>query len=535
MLHEKQPNLEAHLKREQIAGNEFVTMRLDGSMIPWDQLREQVEGVDDEQFAEWQKLLTNKTMAVALGVVGEFVLLSIGDTVQAVENIGSGPSLADDPALAPLKRHAEKRVTSISYISKTLAESMSSPKRTIDGLIGSAEQVLQELEVAKGDGEQLLIELREFGQDILKFMPEPGALAAISYLTSRGYESYQYQFGTRPQADSSRPLSVLEHVGGSPLMLIASRTKSSIEDYDLTVSWLKRIAGKVEQIAKDKAEPDDWARYSELREKGLPLLARIDRANREHLLPALADGERALVMDAAAVSNQWIAAMPESPQPLPMLEVGVVANVSDAEKLRHGVKEYFGVLKEAITLFQEVNPEDSPDFQLPEPQVRELGEGGTLYYYPLPAEAGLDEQLTPNGAVTKSAAAVSLTPAFTERLLRTKPLAIDSSLDLKRSASMAVYMELSKLVDAVRPWVEYGGAIATGQIKLDEGEEAEFEGADDEQDQKQAAAMMMAGMVLPQIHQFLDVAAAMRSISSVTYHDDGLWVTHAELHLQDLE
>ena len=83
--------------------------------------------------------------------------------------------------------------------------------------------------------------------------------------------------------------------------------------------------------------------------------------------------------------------------------------------------------------------------------------------------------------------------------------------------------------------VHFGGAIATGQVKLDDEEEAEFEGEDVEQSQEQATAMMMAGIVLPQIHQFLDVAAALRSVSGVTYHEDGAWVTHGEIHIQDLE
>jgi hypothetical protein len=538
LLREKQPELEEHLKREQIAGNEFVTMRLDGSMIPWDQIREQAEEVDEEQFAEWQQLLAKKTVAVALGVVGEFVLLSIGDTLEPLESIGSGPSLSSQPALARLARHADQPVTSVAYVSQSLAESLSSPQRTIDDLVGAAEQALEKLEVAEDQSEQLMKDVREFGQDMLKYMPEPGALAAISYLTARGYESYQYQSGTRPMVDSSKPLSVLEHVGGNPLMLLASRSKFSASDYDQVISWLKRLAGQVEQIAEDKADPDDWDRYSELKEKGLPLLERLDRANREQLLPALAAGEQALVLDASAVSNQWFELQPESPQPLPMLEIGVVANVSDAEKLRKGVEEYFGVLQEAIALFHEMNPENVPDFQVPEPQIREMGEEGILYYYPLPAEAGVDEQITPNGGVTKSVAAASLTPAFTERLLRTKPLALDSSLDMTRPASTAFYLEFAKFAEAVRPWVDYGGAIATGQVKLEDEEEEEFEGEegeDVEQGQEQAGAMMVAGIVLPQIHQFLDVAAAVRSASSVTYQEDGAWVTHGEVHIQDLE
>ena len=40
VLDEHQPELAAHLQREQIGGHEFLTLRLDGSMIPWEEIRE---------------------------------------------------------------------------------------------------------------------------------------------------------------------------------------------------------------------------------------------------------------------------------------------------------------------------------------------------------------------------------------------------------------------------------------------------------------------------------------------------------------
>jgi hypothetical protein len=186
------------------------------------------------------------------------------------------------------------------------------------------------------------------------------------------------------------------------------------------------------------------------------------------------------------------------------------------------------VIQEAITALHEVDPERTPDIRLPEPEVRELAEKGTMLLYPLPAEWEVDAQLTPNGALTDTTAAVSTSPALTERLLRTKPLAIDTALDLSRPASMASYIEFAKFFDAIRPWVDYGGGIATGQIKTDDDEPSE-------QTEEEQAAMMTAGMILPQIQQFLDVASALRSATSLVYHEDGAWVTHSEVHFKDLE
>jgi hypothetical protein len=161
------------------------------------------------------------------------------------------------------------------------------------------------------------------------------------------------------------------------MLLIATRTKQSLEDYDQTMSWLKRVAAQVELIAKEQAEPDDWAKYMELREKGLPLLKRFETATREHVMPAMADGQQAIVVDTAATSRQWFRQMPKSSQPLPTLEPAMVANVSDAEQMRQGAAEYFKIIRDAVAILHEMHPDEVPDIELPEPATRELADGGT--------------------------------------------------------------------------------------------------------------------------------------------------------------
>jgi hypothetical protein len=530
LLKDEQPQLAERLKREQIDGNEFLTMRLDGSMIPWGRLRDEAENMTDEQFNKWRDLLNKKTMALAVGVVGEFALFSIGDSTDHLTKLGEGPTLAEQPLMARLAKHADQRVTSIGYVSKSLMKSLNSPQQTIDDLLGSAEDALQQLDVAAELKAQLVEELKGLGDDLVKYMPEPGEVAGISFLTPRGYESFQYQTGTRPTQDSSDVLTVVDHVGGDPMLMIATRTKQSVEEYDQTITWLKRVAAQVELIAKEKTDPDRWAEYLEFREKAVPLLDRLNAATREHMMPALADGQQAFVMDAAATSQQWIELMPKSPQPLPMLELGLVANVSNAQQLRKGVSEYFSVIQEFIGLLHEMHPDQVPDFQIPAPMTRELPDGGTMYTYMLPGKWGVDSQVAPNVALTDSAAAASSMPAMSERLLRTMPLKIDTSLDVRRPAATVSYFEFARLIEAIKPWVSYGGQIAMGQIKLEDDDDDPSE-----QTPEEAQAMMWAGMVLPQIDQCLDVAAAMRSFSNIVYHEDGAWVTHGEVHFQDLK
>ena len=47
-------------------------------------------------------------------------------------------------------------------------------------------------------------------------MPEAGAVMGLSFLTDRGIEGYQYAWGGHGPMDGSKPLGLLEHVGGNP-------------------------------------------------------------------------------------------------------------------------------------------------------------------------------------------------------------------------------------------------------------------------------------------------------------------------------
>ena len=478
--------------------------------------------------------MSDKTLVVALGIVDKFVLFSVGDSTKHLETFGQGDSIATQSAITRLNKHADERVASIGYVSKAFAASMGSPERTVEDLAGTAEEILTAAEVSDEQREELVKEIRGLGEEIKKYMPAPGDTAMITFLTGRGYEGYQYRSSPQPMWDSTQSLTLVEHVGGDPTLFVAARSTDDAEDYDQAVEWVKRIAVQIEEIAESKADPDDWARYQQYRDRAVELLERLDRANREHLIPAFQDGQSALVIDTSAQSKQWSDQMPESPKPLPMLELAIVLGVSDAEHLRQGVAAYVDIVRDAIKLAHEIDPEEAPEFELPEPERRSLDAGGTVYVYALPEEWGIDDKIAFNAGLTDTVAVISCSPATTERLLKETSLEVDTSIDLKRPAAVVAHLQFADFVNAIRPWIDYGFDVATGKLKLETEDEEEGE-ADDEADAQQQAMVMQMGFVMPQIQQFLDFTTALRSFSSVTYEDDGVWVTHSETHIEDLK
>ena len=282
--------------------------------------------------------------------------------------------------------------------------------------------------------------------------------------------------------------------------------------------------------------------YLKIKEIALPLIARLDKATGQMLIPALADGQTGFVLDAKSTSKHWFDGMPEVEQPMPMLEAAIVMGVSDANLLKNAVNEYRSVAHTIVEKLKEMNPHDIPaDFQLPPAETREVKVGdttGTIYWYKLPVDLGIDPQLTPNAGLTSSVAVLALEPKHTVRLLTKTPLVVTADGPLSNPArplAAAVSFNWARLVDAATPWIDFGvnraapdaAAALGGALLL----------ADDESKSQMATALAddaAANSILGQVHVLLDALKTFRSVESATYQEDGATVTHSLSVFQDV-
>src|SRR5262249_1196320 len=267
--------------------------------------------------------------------------------------------------------------------------------------------------------------------DIKGAMPEPGAHLAFSYLVPRGVEAYGYDWTKNLSYDASKPLSLLDHAGGNPLLAAVNRSKYSPQEYETLRKWVQEAFGYFEEIALPRFNPHDRDEYTKFREFALPLVQRLDHATGTMLLPGLADGQIGLVLDARLTSKSWFRGLPQGDQELPMFEAAVVFGVSDAELLRKACAEYRAVAEIVLEKAKTMHPNEVPaDFKLPPAESREIkvSDGAAaIYWYKMPPEfkaddLGIDPQLVPNAGLSKSVAVLSFAPKTTERLLATTPL-----------------------------------------------------------------------------------------------------------------
>jgi hypothetical protein len=520
------PEFKGRFQRQTVGGNDYLTLKLDGKMIPWDEILSDAKDIEEKsgQLEKVVDKLKQLELVISIGVRGDYLLISLAPSTAHLAALGTGARLVEREEFHPLYKLADKRVVGISFTTKEAALALANY-----GQLDSLSEML--VGVAKSSGmsadkqTRLRSDLDDLKKDLRALMPSPGATLSSSVLTERGYDCYRYNWAENPRLDGSKPLDITEHLGGTPLVAIVGRTKVFPEDYLMSVKWLTTAHRYFEELALPSLTPEQQQQYHEWLEFAKPLLARLDAANITMLQPALADGQHAFVLDAKITSRRWFAGMPQQ-RPLPMLEPALIYGVSSAELLKKGVAEYRAVAGEVLEKIRQKYPRSVPsDFKIPEPQVSET-RSGAVYSYPLPRELGVDGQLAPGAGLGRNVAVLTISPRHTAELLNATPFEAEGPAgEAKRPMAVAVFVDWAGLVEASTPWIEYGVRLGYAKSHEEDGAGTN-DGGRDPDELKQTLA---------QVRSALDILKVLRTVSSATYIDGKMFVTHTEVHIRDLD
>ena len=454
------PTLKGRFQRHKGAGGNFLTFTLDGGMVPWQQIPFEDLEKEPGQFDKLRKKLASLKMSIGVGVRDGYVLVCMNGTGQPPSRLATGSKLIERPEFKRLAPFASQRLTSIGYVSQAMRAEFATKKKDIDGWVAVANKTLKNAGLPDEVAARARKDLNELARDIKSLIPEVGASLSFSFLTNRGQESYSFDWGEHPSVDSSKPLTLLDHCGGNPILALAGRAKYTPENYRLLVKWLKVAYSYVDDFIVPQLDDDKKEQYERFSKIVLPLLRRLDSTTGERLLPALADGQVGLVLDAKIRSKQWIRGIPASDEPLPMLEPALVFGVSDAALLKHAMSEYRSILNDAIAEVREMVP-IIPALEIPEPETKKM-KSGTLYFYPVPQFIGLDPQIAPSAGLSSHVGVLAISEQHSERLLARTPLKVSTGplINPKQHLAGALYFDWPQLIDAATPWVDFGLSAA---------------------------------------------------------------------------
>src|SRR5262249_14078329 len=141
-LVDRTPPLKGRFKKAKVGGGNFLTLALDGSMVPWEQVPLNKIEKNPGEFDGLVKKLKQLKLTVAVGTRDNYLLLGIGETTAPVAALGGNKSLLELDELKPLAKHAGKKLTSVNYTSKAFSARAGLTKRDVDAGLESWQGLL---------------------------------------------------------------------------------------------------------------------------------------------------------------------------------------------------------------------------------------------------------------------------------------------------------------------------------------------------------------------------------------------------------
>lgn len=505
--------LQGRVRRERAAGSDALTVTVDGSMVPW----EEIPITDEDAATQFKKVvphLKKLKLTAALFVKGNYLLLTVGPDANVAAALGRGPALATRSEVKPLARADEKSLLGVGYVSKALAASVATTPEDVTGIADVARGFLAKAPISAQRRAALEKDLKQLAEEIAAALPPPAAMFTYKVTTPRGQESMTYEYGPAPKIPA-RPLTVLDHVGGSPLVVVAGRNGDPVPGYRTFVRWLQVFYGHAMGIYGDMFGGED-NKLNAVMQVAQPFLKRFDEITASQTLPALGEGTEALVIDAKWTSKHWIPGLDQDGADLPMLELGCVRTVKDSAKFLQALQAYRALANDALAKAREMGVPVPPDASIPPAQSQKIATG-TAYHWPI-LSAGPDGVVQPNLGLSDQIAAVSLSLKHTERLLKPTPMPSQDRPLAQRNLFGAVSVDIAGLIGAVRPWIErFAVPRAVANVPPD------------------APKGLTASEIPGQVKTLLDVMQCLRSIRSVSFREGDANVTRTEAIIRDLQ
>lgn len=528
MVTQAQPTLANAVKRQTIGKGDYVTFRIAADPTL---LRVGLNDVADEFDLEAEvnaivARVSELEFVVAVGRVDDYVILSLGGGVNHLEKIASSDNLLASEPFNSVRESQDKPLTGISYIGEALVKATS---QSADDFQQVKEMIAMLTAAGKlpEEASPAVEELIESAADgYASRLPIPGVYLACSRLTDNGYAGEVWNWSQNLPWNGSQKLDLLEHVGGSPVAAIAFRTETDPEAFESAVAWLSSLSELADKHLAGMADEDAQEGFKAFQEHILPLGSDLAETVRSKFLPALANGQFGLVLDAKTTTTKLQKRLPSSADPLPLLEPAIVLALDDAELFREGLSDLFALSDKLLAAIREIDEDAVPtSYKIPDPEQQDVT-GGKLWNFALP-DSGLDEQIQMSIGVGEKAAVFSLVPGQAARLLTGEPLKTAASLtSFDKPLAAAAALDWVGLIDAIEPWVVFGARCGVVKNKgewLDPGSTID---ADVETDETKKD--------LAQVATILDVLRCLKTAAAETSMEGEVTVTRWQNQIEDL-
>lgn len=452
-------------ERKPINGGSLLATVLSAKLIPMNRddvvqglARANVAADDAGRLFDWMQ---EQTLAVSLGIKGDYFILSVGADNAHLLSLGAGAVLSDSPSLQPIAKHLGNRnLVGIGYASLAIQS-----LNELDAKAG-AQSLGQMLDpVAAFLPPELVARLRkdipEVLGDIAAAAPKPSEMVEVAILNN-GIERFAYSKSPTPGIDYSKPLTILRHAGAAPMLAFAWQSASSAKEYDRAVHWAKRFFGYWTDFGLPLLRDEQRQQYQRFADIVLPALDAIERTTRAKLLPSVDAGQGLIVLD-TDLRIQPIAGLPVAfVKPMPMFELAIVCTLNDRKLFVEAMSEYLATLDGVIPKIAALSGGQLPEpFRIPRPSETPFGNEASMYAYGFISgfTSLVGPDLSPHAIVSDDLLILSLSPKMSQRLLKPSSDALAGAVDFGAPSGSAAIVRPAGLWSAVREWLEYAERV----------------------------------------------------------------------------
>ncbi|MFQ3650978.1 MAG: hypothetical protein SNJ75_11645 [Gemmataceae bacterium] len=461
--------IQDRFKVKKIGGGEFMVVELDGSLIPWQEAENALKDIEEkkEEFKELLDHLKKMKLSAALGISGNYLLLSIGETTSDLEAfLGKGKKLIDHEAIKPIRDVGDKRFTSLGYLSKEFIETAGgSYASTYSETFKSIQEAVKKADLKEERKKQILTTLNDLVKDLDKAAKiEYGPSVGYAYLTNSGYEVYAHDLTKNPSYDKIK-FAMHEHWGGTPIFATSFGCYiPNADTYQAFVKYLKKGYEIAEGLIGDNFDANTVDEYKKVLQKIQPILAKLDKCISDTFIPAMQQSGLGIVIDGKWKSKNWTTFGMATEKEMPMIELGLLIGVSDAKKFDQGWKEAREILNELLEKLSDV-----PNLGVP--LGLSLGapsSGDGLYWWEIPTSP-LDPQVVPTAGTGKAASVFTLSKKHAARLIKSTPLSFRTKeLAFSGPVLGACVLDWVGFVELVAPWIETGVEQTIKELLVEE-------------------------------------------------------------------
>lgn len=443
-----------------------LVLELKGDMIPWDKLPTN-ERFTPRVKAKAQELLRERTCCITFGMLDGYFVLALGPDQKTISSWNDGESLVSNPLLKPALENSSKGLIQLGYSSDALAKAQyeNSFGNILSEFVNAFTTTLEAENDLDESQQQWLSELKTEGNrlnaELMKLLPDFKGALQYAWRTENGAEMWTHSRTRDPLMDGSSPLTLTNRLGDDPIVGVVTRAQKRPEYFEFLKDLVKTsvaLAKKAESLGFPGSEEsmEKLRNANQTVDLIQPSLERLSDIYETKLFPSL-NGEGGLVITSGnLVTRQWHNEMPESNEPLPIYDVGMVQRLDDPQLFQEGLEEFRDVINDLIKIAREQSEEELPDsFELPAPQVVETAVG-RKHIYALPEELGLFKGLKPQAIYTKDVWVLAYSDNHAEKLAQsTEGKQLNSLIEPNSNLGNASFVDIGRILSVLSPWLRY--------------------------------------------------------------------------------